>query len=182
MLLNSLLELAHLNAENSISFSKVRIDEIIFNSVKTIKHKYPGRKIIPKIEYSENENDYLIKGNSGLLEIAFKNLLENACKFSDDVVYVEIQSDEYFLTCRIRDFGMGIPPAEINSIFEPFKRAQNVVYMGGFGLGLSLVRKIIELHHAEIKVESIERETTCFELRFNKQLALVGMQNSVHSG
>ncbi len=170
VLLNSLLELAHLNPENSLSFSKVRIDEIVFSSIKTIKHKYPGRKIIPKIEYSENENDFLITGNSGLLEIAFKNLIDNACKFSDGTVNVEIASSEDFLTCKIRDFGMGIPPSEIDSIFEPFKRAQNVAYIGGFGIGLTLVRKIIELHSAEIKVESIEHETTCFEIIFNKQL------------
>jgi two-component system, OmpR family, sensor histidine kinase ArlS len=173
VLLNSLLELAYLNPENSISFSGIRIDEIVFNSIKAIKNKYPGRKIIPKIQYTENENEYLIKGNSGLLEIAFRNIIDNACKFSDKMVNVEISGEEVGLICRIRDFGMGIPASEIDSVFEPFKRAQNVAYIGGFGIGLSLVRKIIELHHARIKIESIEGETTCIEIIFKDEAKLL---------
>ena len=66
-LLNSLLELAQLNRDTQIFLSHLRIDELIFNTIQEIRTKYPGRKILPKIEYSENENDLLIIGNSGLL-------------------------------------------------------------------------------------------------------------------
>jgi signal transduction histidine kinase len=71
-LLNSLLELAHINRENSIVFTKIWIDEVIFNTVRDVKQKYPGRKIIPKVEYSDDECDLLINGNQGFLEIALK--------------------------------------------------------------------------------------------------------------
>ena len=88
-LLNSLLELAQINRDKNISLSNVPIDEIIFSAIQQVKTKYQGRKIIPRILYPENENDLLVIGNSGLLEIAFKNLLDNACKFSNEDVGVE---------------------------------------------------------------------------------------------
>ncbi len=88
VLINSLLELAQINKDKSIVFSDVRIDEIVFNTIQQVKTKYQGRKIVPKITYPENSNELLINGNFGMLEIAFKNLLDNACKFSnEDVEY-----------------------------------------------------------------------------------------------
>jgi signal transduction histidine kinase len=167
-LLNSLLELAQINSDINIPFSSVRIDEIIFNAIHQIKTKYQGRKIIPKIQYPENGNDLLINGNSGLLEIAIKNLLDNACKFSDEDVNVEFLITDKFINIIISDKGVGIPSNEIISIYSPFKRASNAKFIGGFGIGLSLVVKIMELHVATIKVYSIENEGTRFELQFKR--------------
>ena len=168
LLINSLLELAQINRDNSIQLSSVRIDEIIYNSIHQVKTKYQGRKIIPKIEYPENENDLLVNGNSGLLEIAFKNLLDNACKFSNEDVGVEFQMTDKNIKIIISDKGVGIPSNEINSIYHPFQRASNVKFIGGFGIGLSLVNKIIELHDAELNVISAENEGTRFEILFKK--------------
>jgi len=167
-LINSLLELAQINRDNSIQLSSVRIDEIIYNAIHQVKIKYQGRKIIPKIQYPENENELLVNGNPGLLEIAFKNLLDNACKFSNEDVGVEFQMTDKNIKINISDKGVGIPPNEINSIYHPFQRASNVKFIGGFGIGLSLVNNIIELHHAELKVNSTENEGTQFEIVFRK--------------
>jgi signal transduction histidine kinase len=168
VLLNSLLELAHLNRNNIISKSLIRADELVFNSIESIKVKYPGRKIIPKIEYSENESDLLIKGNSGLLEIALKNLIDNACKFSTDDIEIKISVSARFLIVNISDHGIGIPSNETDNIFKPFRRATNSKFIGGFGIGLSIVAKIIELHKAEIQISSIENKGTMITLQFIK--------------
>ena len=69
-LLNSLLELAQVNKDKSIVFTPVRIDEIVFDAIQYIKNKYPERKIIPKIQYPDNEKDLIISGNEGLLDIS----------------------------------------------------------------------------------------------------------------
>jgi signal transduction histidine kinase len=155
-LLNSLLELAQINRDNSILLSNVRIDEIIYNVIHQLKTRYQGRKILPKIQYPENDNDLLIYGNSGLLTIAFKNLIDNACKFSNDDVTIEFLIQDKFIKIDISDQGIGIPSNELESIYLPFRRASNVKFKGGFGVGLSLVNKIIELHDATLKVYSIE--------------------------
>lgn len=167
-LLNSLLELAQINRDNNIQLLGIRIDEIIFTAIQQVKIKYPGRKIIPKIQYPENGNDLLIDGNSGLLTIAFKNLIDNACKFSNKEVIIEFLIMDKFIKVIISDKGIGIPSNELGNIYEPFKRASNVKFKGGFGIGLSLVAKIIELHGAALETYSVENKGTRFELLFKR--------------
>jgi signal transduction histidine kinase len=167
-LINSLLELAHLNRDNTMLQSEVRVDELIFNAIKSIKSKYPGRKVLPEIEFTENESDLIISGNAGLLEIAFRNLIDNACKFSDTDVLVKVSSTESLLSVSVLDQGIGIPLTEISNIFNSFKRGANVKFIGGFGIGLSIVARVAELHNAEIKVTSIENTSTRFEIQFPK--------------
>ena len=168
LLISSLLELAQLNRDKRISLSNQRIDELVFNAIHTVKAKYPGRKILPKIEYSDNENDFVIEGNPGLLEIAFKNLIENGCKFSTGEVEVKISKPENCVIVSITDFGIGIPESEIGNIFKPFNRASNAKFIGGFGIGLSVVAKIMELHTAKINVVSSINKGTCFEISFER--------------
>ena len=167
-LLNSLLELAQINRDKSVVFSNVRIDEIVYNAIHLVKIKYQGRKIVPKIQYPEDGNELIINGNSRMLEIAFKNLLDNACKFSNEDVGVEFVISDNFINIVITDKGIGIPYNEIESIYKPFKRASNVKYIGGFGIGLALVSKIMELHQAVINIKSKMNEGTRIEILFKR--------------
>jgi signal transduction histidine kinase len=167
-LINSLLELAQINKDKSVVFTNVRIDEIVFNAIHQVKTKYQGRKIMPKIQYPENGKELLINGNSGMLEIAFKNLLDNACKFSNEDIGVEFLIIDKFINIVISDKGIGIPSDEIGSIYSPFKRGSNVKFIGGFGIGLALVTKIIELHEAELKIDSKVNEGTRIEIYFKR--------------
>lgn len=169
-LINSLLELAHLNGNKDIQMSSVRIDELIFNAIKSIKSKYPGRKILPKIEYPDNENDLNVLGNQGFLEIAFKNLFENACKFSSSDVEVCISMVDGSIRVAISDQGIGIPDDQIGSIFNAFNRSDNVKYIGGFGIGLSIVAKVMKLHSIDIHVDSQLNKGTQFLLTFPKHV------------
>jgi signal transduction histidine kinase len=168
LLLNSLLEIAQISNHKKISFSNVRIDEILFNAIFQLKEKYPEMKIIPRINYTDSDEDLIISGNAGLLEIAVKNLLDNACKFSGKDVIADLLIEEKDIEIIITDQGIGIPQAEINRIFNPFHRASNAKYIGGFGVGLSLVNKILELHNTVIKIESVENSGTRILLYFNK--------------
>jgi len=166
--LNTLLELAQINKGQDIKLSDVRIDEILFSAIQFIKAKYPGRKMIPKIQYPENENELLIRGNYGMLVIAFSNLLDNACKFSHDNVIVEISILNEFIQVNISDKGIGIPQNELDNIYQPFIRATNVKFIGGFGIGLSLVAKIFDLHETVSTVYSTVNEGTRFEILFKR--------------
>jgi signal transduction histidine kinase len=163
-MVNSLLELAQLNRNNSIQLSGIRIDEVIFNSIHQVKTKYPGRRILPKIQYPEDDKELLINGNSGLLTIAFRNLIDNACKFSVDDVNIEFFIMAKYIRIFITDKGIGIPSDELDSIYLPFKRASNARFIGGYGIGLALVNKILELHDIALKAFSTIDEGTCVEL------------------
>jgi signal transduction histidine kinase len=167
-ILNNLLELAQVSKDRNIPLSGVRVDEIVYSAIHQVKNKYQSRKIIPKIKYPDNGNDLLINGNEDLLKIAFRNLLDNACKFSNDDVHIEFFITDEFINILISDKGIGIPSREIESIYKPFKRGSNVKYIGGYGIGLALVVKIMELHYATLKVISVENEGTRIELNFQR--------------
>ncbi len=162
----SLLELAQINQDKSIQLSPIRIDEIVFSAIRQMKAKYTDRKIIPVIQYPENENKLLVNGNAGMLGIAFQNLIENACKFSDDDVIIEFSIMDESIKIILTDKGIGIPTNEIGNIYKPFNRASNARYKGGFGIGLSLVAKIFELHDVGFNLHSAENKGTSFELNF----------------
>ncbi len=169
-LLNNLLELAQVTKDKSIGFSQVRVDEIVFDAIHQVKTKYHEHKIIPRIQYPENEKDLIINGNEGLLIIAFKNLIDNACKFSNDTVMVEfsIEGESIFIT--IADNGIGIPQKELENIYKPFTRGSNVKFIGGFGIGLTMVSRILQLHKVDITVDSTENKGTRISLQFKRSI------------
>jgi signal transduction histidine kinase len=167
-LVDALLVLAHLDSENSIGFREVRIDELLFEAIQFAKEKYPQKKIIPKFEYSEREDDLIIKGDAGLLVTAFSNLLDNACKYSEGEIDVKTALTGAEVIVTVSDQGSGIPESEIPIIFKPFTRASNIRHIGGLGVGLSIVAKILELHQATIAVQSIVNVGTSFMITFRK--------------
>jgi signal transduction histidine kinase len=171
LLINSLLELAQISRDKNLLFSDVRLDESVFNAVRKVKEKYVDRRILPKITYPESGSELVISGNEGLLEIAFINIIDNACKFSDKDVTIEFLITDYIISVIIADEGIGIPDNEIGGISKPFKRASNVKFIGGFGIGLSLATRIMDIHKVDLKITSRVNEGTRFELTFNRKAA-----------
>lgn len=166
--LNSLLDLAQMNSGNSIMKSFVRLDEVLYDAVHDVKNMYQNRKIVTRVDFPENEDDLIVLANPGLLQIAFKNIIDNACKFSGEDVVAELQPIDDRLCITVTDKGIGIPASEIQSIFNPFNRASNVKFKSGYGIGLSLVATILEIHDADIKVISHENAGTQFNITFKK--------------
>lgn len=169
LLINSLLELAQIRRDKNLIFSDVRLDESVFNAVRKVKEKYVDRRILPKITYPESGSELVISGNEGLLEIAFINIIDNACKFSDKDVTIEFLISDHIITVIIADEGIGIPDNEIGGISKPFKRASNVKFIGGFGIGLSLATRIMDIHKVDLKIISRVNEGTRFELTFMRK-------------
>lgn len=97
--------------------------------------------------------DLKIKGNTKLLLRCFENLFDNAMKYSNaesPLVEIACRCDEHNLVYTVRDNGSGIPEEEQKNVFELFYRSNRNRNLPGFGLGLSSVRSIIELHNGEI--------------------------------
>lgn len=86
------------------------------------------------------------------------NLIDNAIKFSQENTKIEIRArrDKEHILIDVIDEGKGIPRKEQKKIFEKFYQIDRSLTreVGGFGLGLSIVKKIVELHNGEIFVES----------------------------
>lgn len=103
----------------------------------------------------ESEKDYL-NADKNLISHIIENLLSNAFKYSPKGSEIEydVKANCEEIKIKIKDSGIGIFPEDINKLFEPFFRAKNIENIGGHGLGLSIVKKCVELHNGEIKVES----------------------------
>lgn len=111
----------------------------------------------------------ILKGNRRGLEIAFRNILENAIKYSPSNTDIEIHIQASTKTRQaqivITDAGYGIAPQDLPNIFEPFYRSsRHKARSGGTGLGLSIVKKVIDAHHGTISVTSKENFGTTFTI------------------
>lgn len=166
---NGLLDLARISYDKTgIGLRDLRIDELIIETCNTVIASNPQNMInIDFDNLPENDQLLMIQGNEQLLSIAFKNLIDNACKFSDNKsVNVVLRVDRNKIQVLFKDDGIGIPPEDMDSIFNPFFRGKNTHYIAGYGIGLALTDKIIHLHEGEITVESEVGKGSVFTVSF----------------
>ncbi|OUS78793.1 hypothetical protein B1748_01585 [Paenibacillus sp. MY03] len=112
--------------------------------------------------------EVIMHGNAELLSQVWLNLLHNAIKFTPPHGRITIQSvkNEGEITVRISDTGIGIPREDQARIFERFYKGdkQRTRTIEGNGLGLSIVKRIVELHQGSIRVESVPGEGTTLDV------------------
>jgi signal transduction histidine kinase len=108
-----------------------------------------------------------VYGDAGLLGQLFSNLLSNAVKYSPDGAVIEVAAaqEDAEVVVSIRDHGIGIPETDRERVFERYFRGSNTSGIGGSGVGLSLVRSIVDLHKGSIQLESTEGRGSRFTLR-----------------
>lgn len=166
-LVRKLLELAKAGAGKGISLEPVRIDEVMLSAVEEVNKLHQQYHVYLSFdEIPDEEALCYIYGNEELLFIAFKNIIENACKYSPAHkawVSIEIKPDKKII--RIKDEGIGMTPEEIQKVFEPFFRSQRAETISdGLGLGLSMSSGIIRLHKGEINIVSEPGKGSLFSI------------------
>lgn len=168
-LTNGLLQLAQseLNSQEFV-FTPVRIDELLLETGDLIrlKRKANSKVDIQFIKEPEQDTDVTCNGNESLLKVLFINLLDNACKFSaDNTAVVRIDFNNHHMQVHVRNNGQAVPADEVEKIFEPFYRGRNGLRVRGHGLGLSICKKIVQLHEGELQVQSDEQTGTTFTVQ-----------------
>ncbi|WP_438710951.1 ATP-binding protein [Aquimarina muelleri] len=156
-LVNGLLKLAQMDFDKKgIVIEPIRIDETVIEIKKILDTTNPENNIYLDFNHlPEDECLLVFLGSQNLLKVALNNILENACKFSENQkVTLKILADTNNIKIIITDKGIGIPPEELKNIFEPFYRGSNALGTNGFGFGLPLAYRIIKLHSGEIRVSS----------------------------
>ncbi|GAB3993963.1 HAMP domain-containing sensor histidine kinase [Spirosoma daeguense] len=156
-LTNSLLFLARtMETSNHVPFRPVRIDDVVFTAKDELVAAKPTYRI--DVNYQnmpETDTETVINGNEELLKQVLLNLFDNACKYSPDhTARVQIATDTRQCHLHIQDHGIGMTEEDARRIFEPFYRAQNAIGFDGFGIGLSISAKLIELHKGTLSVAS----------------------------
>ncbi|KMQ65725.1 histidine kinase [Chryseobacterium angstadtii] len=163
----SLMDLAKASYDpTEISFSEVRIDEILMDSYAKIRKENPQYKIQLNVDLEIEESQLLHRGNPYLLMVAFNNLIDNTCKYaSDNTCLVNASLISERLSIEFTNKGIPVSEKDLHHIFKPFYRAENSFDQKGYGIGLYLTQKIVDLHHAQIHVSSGEN-TTNFQIIF----------------
>ncbi|WP_294274645.1 ATP-binding protein [uncultured Chryseobacterium sp.] len=169
-LTNSLLLLTKFDKENIQSlYEEVRIDEVIFESFETVEKSYPDLKMDFLISEDTSEHaQFTVSGIQSLLDIVFINLFKNAAIYSDHMeVNVLLTETESSITIDVISYGTTIPETEQQKIFEAFTRGNNAQNISGSGLGLRIVKRIIEYHSAHIGYLAPDEQTNTFRITFN---------------
>lgn len=155
-LTRNLLEIAKAGTHGAISLEKVRLDEILIKAHSEVLRQNSEYKIeLAFPELPEDENECQVYGNTHLLHSAFKNIMENGCKYSPDsrtkTSLILNGNEAAIVFTNKSDF---ISAEEIDRLFEPFYRGVNAETKPGVGLGLTLTRRIIGLHKGSLTIQS----------------------------
>jgi signal transduction histidine kinase len=168
-IINGFFALAESDIDNIQSFfNKVRMDELLFSTKDDILRRSKFMNI--QIEFEnipDDENELMVYGSEHLLKLLVSNLIDNACKFSDPPkVKIIIAFINSTVSLLFIDNGIGIPDEDIKHIFEPLFRAKNVGIKSGYGIGLSIVKRIADIHDAKIDIESELNIGTTIKITF----------------
>jgi len=152
---------------NGQAYPMVRLDEIIFRSVDITKDLFPDADITVNIEGNpSNESFLLIHANEPLMLMAFNNLLKNALQYSTDRrVKVIVGVNHNYKEIRFINSGNYFTNEDKSKMFTPFYRGSNANRIKGHGLGLPLVKQIIQLHSAAIRY-TYEKDANVFTISF----------------
>ncbi|MDR6526853.1 signal transduction histidine kinase [Chryseobacterium rhizosphaerae] len=168
---SALLDFARASYDVSqISLVNLRLDETLAEAKLSLLQKNTDYKI--GINYMDSagdkdESNYDFYGNPYLLQIAFSNLMENACKYSrDKSCHIEIEVDHQNIKIHFTDHGIGISEKDLSKIFDLFYRGSNKSYEKGNGIGLSIVKRIVEIHQGKLNVTSEVLKGSTFTIQF----------------
>jgi signal transduction histidine kinase len=109
-----------------------------------------------------------VAGERQALYRVFANLIENALKYcgtNAPRVVVSASGDNEHVTVSVRDWGLGIPPAERRRVFEPRVRGSSAAGRSGQGLGLATVRALVRAQGGDVSIAADVTEGTCVEVR-----------------
>lgn len=166
-MINDLFELSKLDAENvTPKLEYVSMAELVQDLVQQFKPIADQKEITIETIYPENPHAK-IYADIGLLDRALSNLIDNAIRHTPERGTVKIQMIEEGKDVRleITDSGKGIPAADIPHVFDRFYQVdKSRSNSSGAGLGLSIAKKILELHGAKITVNSLINKGTTFKI------------------
>jgi len=148
-LVNDLLMLAHADAGRSLVKEPNVINDVIEETVRQANHLDKDRKIITNL--SPNLS---FMGDRDAFKQVLLILLDNALKYSNVDILVQAEAIGSLVKIHVKDKGKGIPPEELDHIFDRFYRTEESAAVPGFGLGLPIAKSLVEAMSGTISIES----------------------------
>ena len=165
--INELLTLTKMRLANRFDTSKLSVSEMINNVVQNMQSDAEKKDI--KLTLTLHNVTLYMNGIKVSIEEALTNLVHNAVKYTpnEGEVRVSVKKNGEKIIIEVKDTGYGIPESDHSKIFSDFFRAGNTKDIEGTGLGLSLVKAIIERHKGTINFTSKENIGTTFTVIFD---------------
>jgi signal transduction histidine kinase len=137
----------------------LRIDELLFDTVAYFNKNFPDVKTAIAFDTMPlDDAELMVKGNESLLKAAFMNLLKNAYLYSDDkTINISLNTNKQNIVIKFENAGMQIDKDEQDKIFVPFFRGSNVQKKKGFGLGLPIVNRIVQIHKGKLDYQALNK-------------------------
>ncbi len=171
--IHSFLDILRMEAgEIKLSLEKCSIEKIIYDIVKEFEERAASKNI--KLIVNTPEQNVLLMVDKEQIQRVLVNLVDNAIKYSPahTTVKIVVEDHDRFVVCRVIDRGPGIPEEDLPYIFDPFYRASSPVTSGetsdGTGIGLAVVKSIVEAHNGKVWVKSKVGEGTTFAFSIPK--------------
>ena len=141
---------------------KFRLDEQIRQSILLLEPKWQKKEIAFDVDLEA----VTYEGNENLLQHVWNNLIDNAVKFNakGGLVVMRLRKEEDNYVFVIEDEGPGIPEEYQQKVFHKFYQADDSRKQEGSGLGLALVKKIVDLYHGEIEIENLPQKGCRFTI------------------
>jgi signal transduction histidine kinase len=168
-LTNALLLLSQFEKlKHKPTWHNIRIDDLLYESMAYTKKLFSGMIIDFAFDtIPENESYLEIKASEVLLRSAFTNLIKNAFLYSSNQkTNIILIAEENKLEIHFENFGKHLTTTEIDNLKEPFLKSDNVGRVKGFGLGLSIVQRIVNIHNASFVYEPIGENKNRFTIKF----------------
>ncbi len=153
-LVQRVLEFSRVQQRRTYEFEQVDLGSLVRETVDAFAHGLTGRP--GRFEVVASGPGPFVRADPAALEQVVANLLDNAVKYSpaDQPVTVTVRAERLAAIVEVTDRGVGIPPAEQARIFERFYRAPGASSRDGFGLGLPIVRELVNGHGGRVDVAS----------------------------
>lgn len=164
--IDDLLELSKIELDAPLRQNNIDLAALVREAVERHSRAAAANGVTIATEVSDSR--FVVTGDRTQLLSAVSNLIDNAIKYSEpeDTVSVRLYREPGKIVIAVDDEGIGIPPADLDRIFERFYRVDKARGRGtgGTGLGLSIVRHIMANHGGEVNVASQEGEGSSFRL------------------
>jgi two-component system phosphate regulon sensor histidine kinase PhoR len=169
-IIENFLDISRLEADQrEYKFESLNLNEIVLNILNIYRFHIENRGF--KLDIDLSDQELVMKGDKETLAEVLINLFDNSMKYNEKEKYIAVRtlSEQGKIILEVEDKGIGIPEDARERIFDKFYRVprRKGEKQKGTGLGLTLVKNIVNAHKAEIKVTSTPGQGSCFRILFN---------------
>lgn len=172
-MLNELISLSDIETGRfTMKRYPVDIREILINALNRAEKRAKGKNITIELHHQDGDTAGEVLADKAAMTVVFENLIENAINYTPPGgrVNLTVENGEVFLTVSVSDNGIGMSEEEMARAFDDFYRAKNdyTVHLPGTGLGLSLVKRLVDVHQGRVSVKSRPGEGSVFKVNLPK--------------